>query len=92
MKSGEEKVVVKPVPSPFQKNNWFAANDVIIKGEWSADPSRMELGEPVTWTLTLMADGCLGSQIPEVPLRLPAELRSIIPTSRKFRISPNRMV
>ena len=76
VKSGEEKVVVKPVPSPFQKNNWFAANDVIIKGEWSADPSRMALGEPVTWTLTLMADGCLGSQIPEVPLRLPAELRS----------------
>lgn len=76
MKSGEEKVVVKPVPSPFQKHNWFAATDVIIKGEWSADPSQLTLGEPVTWTLTLMADGCLGSQIPDVPLRLPAELRS----------------
>ena len=66
---------VKPIPAPFQKNNWLAANDVTLTEEWSADPSNVVLGEPITWTLTLMADGCLGSQIPEIPLNLPTHLK-----------------
>lgn len=73
--SDEEKVFVKPVPLPFHKHNWFAANDVTLLGEWSADPSNIPLGEPITWTLKLMANGCLGSQIPDVPLQLPSDLR-----------------
>jgi len=73
--SGQEKIVVKPIPVPFQKRDWFAARHVALKGEWSADPSHVPLGEPITWTLTITADGCLGSQIPDIALRLPPDLR-----------------
>ena len=75
MSSGQEKVEIKPIPAPFQKNNWFAANDVKLTEEWSADPSEVKVGEPITWTLTLKADGCLGSQIPAIPLHFSSDLK-----------------
>lgn len=73
--SNEVKVEVKPIPSPFQKHNWLAAENVTLVEAWSADPSKITLGEPITWTLTLTADGCLGSQIPAIPILLPKELK-----------------
>ena len=76
--SDQEKVEVKPIPAPFQKNNWLAAYDVKLTEEWSADPSNVPLGEPITWTLTLTADGCLGSQIPTIPLNLPGNLKQYL--------------
>jgi len=73
--SGTEKVTVKPIPFPFQKHNWFAANDVALVGEWSADPNNVTLGEPITWTLTVTGEGCLGNQIPDIPLQLPPDVK-----------------
>lgn len=76
--SNEEKVTVNPIPAPFQKNNWFAANDVKISEEWSADPSHITLGEPITWTVTLKAEGCPGAQIPTISLNLPNTLKQYL--------------
>lgn len=73
--SDEEKVTVKPIPPPFQKHNWLAANDVAIVGEWSTDPGKLTVGEPITWTLTLTANGAMGSQLPDVSLQIPTDLR-----------------
>lgn len=73
--SDELKVEVKPIPAPFKKNNWLAANDVKLTEEWSADPSKMIVGEPITWTLTLSAAGCLGNQIPEIAINFPDDLK-----------------
>ena len=73
--SQEEKVSIKPIPAPFQKSNWIAAHALALVGEWSADPSHLTLGEPVTWTLTLTAEGCLGNQIPDLAYSLPANIR-----------------
>jgi len=73
--SSEEKVQVKPIPATFQKNSWLPANDVTLTEEWSADPSKMTLGDPITWTITLKADGCPGNQIPDMALALPDELK-----------------
>lgn len=72
--SDQVKIAVKPIPAPFKKSNWFAANAVTLAEEWSTDPSKMILGEPITWTLTLQAEGCLGNQIPEIALDLPENL------------------
>lgn len=63
------------MPLQFQKNNWFPAKDVKIVEEWSADSDKIVLGEPITWTITLIADGCLGSQIPSVPLEIPGHIK-----------------
>ncbi len=73
--SDEEKVEIKPIPAPFNRNNWLAAYDVQLAEDWSADPAQMKMGEPVTWTLTLTADGALGSQLPAIPLNIPNEIK-----------------
>lgn len=73
--SGQEKVTVKPIPAPFNKSNWFAANDLKFVEEWSSDPEKILLGEPITWTLTLMAEGCPGNQIPSIAFNFPSELK-----------------
>lgn len=76
--SKEERITIKAIPAPFRKDNWFAAKNVQLTEEWSADPIKMTLGEPITWTLTLTADGCLGSQIPDISLDLPPELKKYL--------------
>lgn len=73
--SDEEKVMVNPIPAPFTKKDWLPAHDVALSGEWSADPSKAAVGEPLTWTLTLTADGCLGTLLPDISPVLPGDLR-----------------
>lgn len=73
--SNQETVEVKPIPYPFQKHNWLGANDVKLTEEWSADPSLLTLGEPITWTLTLSADGCMGNNLPPISFNLPSEFK-----------------
>lgn len=69
------KVLVKPIPAPFQKSEWFPANNVQLQEEWSADPSTMTAGEPVTRTITVTADGCMGNQIPTVAFNVPNQVK-----------------
>lgn len=69
------KVQVKPIPAPFQKGDWFPANNVQLNEEWSADPNTMTAGEPITRTITLTAEGCTGNQIPAVALNFPNQLK-----------------
>lgn len=73
--SNEVKVEVKPIPAPFNRSNWFPANNVKLSEEWSADPETMKLGEPITWTLTVKAEGIPGAQIPSIPLQFPADVK-----------------
>jgi hypothetical protein len=71
-------VDVKPIPAPFEKHNWLASNDVKLVEAWSTDPSLISLGEPITWTLTLSAEGCMGSHLPPINLNLPVELKQYV--------------
>lgn len=74
--SKELMVYVNPIPASFSKKNWLAANEVKLTEEWSTDPGQMSVGEPITWTLTLTAERCMGGQIPELPLDLPNTLKT----------------
>ncbi len=71
IESSAQEIEVKPIPAPFNKDNWLAAYDLKLTEEWSSDPRNMVVGEPITWTVTITADGCLGSLIPEVDLVFP---------------------
>lgn len=76
--SKEEKIEVKAAPANASKNKWFAANDFKITEEWSKDINHLSLSEPVTWTLTLTADGGLANQIPEISFNFPKEIKSYL--------------
>lgn len=68
-------ISVKPIPLPFTKKDWLAAYDVQLTDEWSADVANIQVGDAITRTITIAADGCLASQIPQIAFNLPAELK-----------------
>jgi BatD DUF11 like domain len=75
MSSEALKVEVKPIPPPFTRQNWLAADQVRLVDEWSGDITKVKAGEPITRTITILADGCLGSQIPNIHIPVPEGLK-----------------
>jgi len=55
---------------------WLPARDVSIKESWPQSNTKFVVGEPITRTLTLRADGLTASQLPELPHELPDNLKS----------------
>ncbi|MFI0434320.1 MAG: BatD family protein [Parachlamydiaceae bacterium] len=73
-----KKMMIQPIPPPFQRGNWLGAQDVQLSEEWSANPGKMIVGEPITWTFKIEADGTLGSQIPDITLNLPEGVKQYV--------------
>lgn len=73
--SNEEKIEVKAIPAPFQKSTWFPVQNVTLTSEWSSDPSEIKMGDPLTWTLKIVAEGTMGNLIPDPRLSVPSEIK-----------------
>jgi len=68
-------VDVQPIPKEFNGKYWLPAEELIIKDSWSKNPPEFRVGEPVTRTLVLQAKGLAGSQIPDIELPKPVDVR-----------------
>lgn len=66
-RSDEITLDVRPVPEDFAGRHWFPARKVTLEEEWSRDPVQFRVGEPITRTLILAAEGQTASQLPELP-------------------------
>ncbi len=60
----EQHITVKPVPAESAGKPWLPANNIAINETWSASLDHLKMGEPVTRTITITADGLTGGQIP----------------------------
>ncbi len=58
---------VRPQP-PGAKGQWLPATSVQLTEEWTPDPPLGRVGEPITRTLTLTAEGITAAQLPELDL------------------------
>lgn len=58
---------VKPQPSRFRGAHWLPAESVVLEEHWNRDPSRFVVGEPLTRTITIRADGLTSAQLPPLP-------------------------
>lgn len=68
-KQVESKAIVlevKPVPSSFTGKHWLAAEQLVLKQEWSSDTQQLKVGEPMTRTISLVAKGTTVGQLPEL--------------------------
>ncbi|MDP1880346.1 MAG: BatD family protein [Parachlamydiaceae bacterium] len=74
--SQQQKILVKPIPASFNKENWFPAYNVKLMEEWSIDPEHVTVGEPITRTITIIAEGSNASQIPDISFQVPQGLKS----------------
>lgn len=57
-------ITVKPIPPAFHASQWLPARSLQLEQSWSPDPPKFEVGQPVTRTLTVLADGLTSSQLP----------------------------
>lgn len=57
-------IEVKPVPDGFPGEVWLPARGLTLEESWSVEPDGLAVGDSTTRTLTLVADGLQGSQLP----------------------------
>ncbi len=63
------------VPEKFPSTAWLPAVDLRLSDNWVDEPPGFRVGEPVTRTLMLSADGLTASQLPPLKFQLPPEFR-----------------
>ena len=64
MASSPIELQVKSVPDDFPGEVWLPARELNLTEKWSLDPESLEVGDSTTRTLTLIAKGLQGSQLP----------------------------
>lgn len=57
-------VEVKSVPDSFPGEVWLPARSLKLEENWSVEPDGLSVGDSTTRTLTVVADGLQGSQLP----------------------------
>ncbi len=62
---------VRSVPDQFPGGHWIPAKKLMLTESWSQDPPGFQVGEPLTRTLTLVAEGQTASQLLELPEWVP---------------------
>ena len=62
-------IVVKPIPAPpaeFPNAAWLPAKSLHLSEDWSREPDRLSVGEPITRHITVTALGQLSTQFPVI--------------------------
>ncbi len=62
------EVKQKPMVQTVQNSAWLPAKQIQIKEEWPQEPPIFKVGEPVTRTITLVANGLSSAQLPEIKM------------------------
>lgn len=69
-------IEVAPVPAGSSGGHWLPARQLHFSDAWSKDPPKFRVGEPITRTLTLTANGLTAGQLPEIPAWVPDGFKS----------------
>lgn len=67
LRTEAKKIDVKAAPDNSIASNWQPANNVTLNEGWSGSTDNLKVGEPITRTITIMADGLTGNQIAPLP-------------------------
>lgn len=63
LRTAEQRIQVNSVPTHYDPKNWQPANQLTISESWSSSLDQLNVGEPVTRTITINTDGLTGGQI-----------------------------
>jgi len=72
--SKTQTVEVMPIPKQ-NKGWWLPVKNLEIIEKWQPETPVFKVGEPVTRTLTIIADGVTGDQIPELEFNYPDTIK-----------------
>ncbi len=68
LRTDEQQLTIAPAPATTNNQNWLPANKVDLIEHWSASIDSLKVGEPITRTITIKADGLTAGQISPLPL------------------------
>ena len=60
------EVTVKPIPANYPDAPWLPASKLILEEDWSKPPEQLQVGDSATRTISLVAAGIDGNQLPPV--------------------------
>ena len=63
-------LTVQPIPSTVQGDTWLPAQEFLLQESWLPEDFEKEakVGEPITRTITMVAKGLMGTQLPDLPV------------------------
>ena len=64
----EQVLLVKPQPGAVNNINWLPAREINLSDNWGKDKPTLTVGEPVTRTITLSAQGLTAAQLPPLSI------------------------
>lgn len=68
LRSQPVTVEVIPIPAEYDADYWLPARKLELREHWQGDLDELVAGEPVTRSLSLVAEGLTAAQLPELPL------------------------
>ncbi len=63
LRTEEQRLTILPAPAAANGNNWMPATNVSLSEHWSTSIDALKIGEPVTRSITIKADGLTAGQI-----------------------------
>lgn len=85
--SRQLSVQVMPPPAGFPGKVWLPARDLKLSQQWQGDDQGLKVGDSITRTLTLKAEGVLASQLPALP-RPELDTARVYPTKPTLENTP----
>lgn len=67
IRSDAYSIDVLPQPKNYTGSEWLPADNVRILDDWNGSDLNISLGQSVTRTITTVAEGLLGAQLPPLP-------------------------
>lgn len=67
---------VNPQPVNYTGQYWLPSRQLTLKEDWSSNPPTFEVGEAITRTITVRADGLSAEQLPNLPLTQPDSIKA----------------
>ena len=68
LRSQPVSIGIEPIPPDFKAPYWLPATRLELRENWQGDLNRLVAGEPITRSLTLVADGLTAAQLPQMTL------------------------
>jgi hypothetical protein len=69
LRTEEQRIQIKTAPAQYTGKDWLPAQQLEITEHWSSGTDRLKVGEPITRTVTVAAEGLTAGQL--TPLNLP---------------------
>lgn len=61
-------VKVKPIPAQFTGKTWLPARNLNVQETWGGNPADLSVGNSITRSIAIQADGLMGAQLPALDL------------------------